>query len=176
VRRNIDKVPSLCMINVSKCPNEQTSNLFSFGFSTKKNEGRAWATSHEVLFLKEVLGCTVSISNTLVAEAFIEPPLKLDWGHETSLSVSQGLFAENYWKSMTLENTAHAAWITTMDRIACSKMALAIDDAGFKVDGFGTGTAQAIIRSGEYEDFLAFCLEHQFVLPLNYMRHLEIEG
>lgn len=176
VRTNIDKIPSICMVEVSKCPSEQVANLFSFGFSTRKNEGREWATSHEVLFLKEVLGCSVTISHTLVAEAFIEPPLQLEWGHETSLSVSQGLYAENLWKSLTVEDTAHAAWITSMDRIACSKMALAIDNAGFKVDGFGTGTAQAVIRSGEYESFLEFCLEHNYVLPLNFMRHLEIEG
>lgn len=136
------------------------AKIVSFGGGAR--EERSWMSHPELLMLSKFANIRIDaafLSNDYEPQEVYKPIHT--GGHIGSLSVSNGILAENYWIALSSANTLkrysrekimihspRAVWLSASDRFHTLLPALMLDGSGFCVRGYGRGMITLAVQRG----------------------------
>jgi hypothetical protein len=151
--------PALVRASV-KSVQYDVAKIVSFGGGAR--EERAWMSHPELLMLSRFANIKIDavfLSNDYEPQEVYRPIFS--GGSIGSLSVSNGILAENYWIALASSNTMkrfskekltifspRAVWLSASDRFHTLLPALMMDGSGFCVRGYGRGMVTMAIQRG----------------------------
>lgn len=151
--------PALVRASV-KSVQYDVAKIVSFGGGAR--EERAWMSHPELLMLSKFSNIKVDavfLSNDYVTQEVNNA--MFSGGSFGSLSVSNGILAENYWVALSSANTLkrfskekvsifspRSVWLSASDRFHTLLPALMMDGSGFCVRGYGRGMVTMAIQRG----------------------------
>lgn len=126
------------------------SQFYKFGHEGFSRELREWATIEEVLEISHF--STVEISRVYITDsAPLQLPVELD--PTTEQSLSEGYYRENLYKAIAdhpnNSKSAIGAYLSSLDRAACGRAAIAFANDGFQIASFGAGFVTLYLRGSE---------------------------
>ncbi|WP_019025530.1 MULTISPECIES: hypothetical protein [unclassified Thioalkalivibrio] len=150
---------------------------------------REWVPVHEAMLM--VQHGRVSIRGVLVGQGYtsimpfagVRPPAN---GLAGSVSLSNGIVAENYWmvlaslRSDSTAGTRHripapmSIWMRAWDRLICFRAAQAFQRAGIPVQSYGGGAVNVSLTPRKYQEALDVCMQQGMTPPMWLIRDSSI--